>query len=180
MDYDNLTIEHNEIAKTSDGYFHNPRSGFNYSFIFAFERKFFMKKVLLEKKNYYTHNWSICFAYALAYVLTIYSVQRFMKNRDKLVCRRALIAWNFVLASFSLFGAIRVLPEFFYFVNKEGFEGSFCNSSWQFGVTGGWGGLFLGSKLPEFFDTGFIVARKQKLIFLHWYHHATVEKFILI
>ena len=30
------------------------------------------------------------------------------------------------------------------------------------------------SKLPELADTFFIVARKQKLIFLHWYHHFTV------
>lgn len=30
------------------------------------------------------------------------------------------------------------------------------------------------SKLPELLDTLFIVLRKQELIFLHWYHHATV------
>ena len=35
--------------------------------------------------------------------------------------------------------------------------------------------LFLSlSKVPELMDTLFIVARKQQLIFLHWYHHATV------
>ena len=30
------------------------------------------------------------------------------------------------------------------------------------------------SKVPELLDTAFIVLRKQRLIFLHWYHHATV------
>ena len=30
------------------------------------------------------------------------------------------------------------------------------------------------SKLPELGDTIFIVLRKQRLIFLHWYHHITV------
>jgi len=115
----------------------------------------------------------------LAYVVIIHSGQKIMKTREKFVCRRALIAWNFVLAGFSIFGAVRLMPEFIYFVKKKGLEGSFCSSDWQFGVTGGWGGLFLFSKLPEFFDTLFIVARKQRLIFLHWYHHATVKIYLL-
>lgn len=33
---------------------------------------------------------------------------------------------------------------------------------------------FCFSKLPELVDTVFIVLRKQPLIFLHWYHHASV------
>ena len=34
--------------------------------------------------------------------------------------------------------------------------------------------MFVLSKVPELGDTLFIVLRKQPLIFLHWYHHATV------
>lgn len=37
-----------------------------------------------------------------------------------------------------------------------------------------WLYLFVMSKLPELGDTFFIVVRKSKLHFLHWYHHITV------
>merc|ERR1711871_948387 len=45
---------------------------------------------------------------------------------------------------------------------------------WGDGSTGLWVQLFVYSKIPELFDTFFIVARQSPLIFLHWYHHVTV------
>ena len=34
--------------------------------------------------------------------------------------------------------------------------------------------MFIFSKIPELWDTFYIVARKRPLLFLHWYHHVTV------
>ena len=97
-----------------------------------------------------------------------------MKDRQKFDLRRGLVAWNFVLASFSIMGTIRVWPEFIYTIKKYGIEHSVCNNDYTHGVNGCWGWLFLLSKVPELIDTVFIIMRKQELIFLHWYHHATV------
>ncbi len=50
-----------------------------------------------------------------------------------------------------------------------------CDSRSYIGSYGGgiWAFLFPLSKLPELVDTAFIVLRKQKMVFLHWYHHIT-------
>ncbi len=37
-----------------------------------------------------------------------------------------------------------------------------------------WSLLFVFSKIPELVDTIFLVLAKKPVIFLHWYHHATV------
>ena len=56
-----------------------------------------------------------------------------------------------------------------------GFFHSICSNSYgKTPICCLWTFLFVISKVPELGDTIFIVLRKQRLTFLHWYHHITV------
>jgi hypothetical protein len=63
---------------------------------------------------------------------------------------------------------------------SQDYETTVCTNpefSFGSGTVGLWVMLFIFSKFPELIDTVFIVLRKKKLIFLHWYHHVTVLLF---
>ena len=87
-----------------------------------------------------------------------------------------LFLWNVGLATFSVVGALRTLPELFHVVTTQGLYHSVCVPSFieHDKVAGFWTLMFVGSKVPELGDTVFIVLRRQPLIFLHYYHHVTV------
>ena len=156
-----------------DGQYHS-LSGVNYTYVLFFERKYFDPAYVDSKRKWMSENWYMSIVYAFLYVLVIFGGQKYMQTREKFDLRKPLIAWNFILAAFSAIGSIRVWPEFIHSLTNIDVEHSVCNRSFTHGVTGCWAWLFILSKLPELFDTAFIVLRKQPLIFLHWYHHATV------
>ena len=163
-----------EPEPSADG-FYQSMTGYKYSFLFSFEKKFFNEQYVLalaERMNKYFFKAAFI---AVAYLIVIFLSQQMMKQKGKFQIRSALIAWNFLLASFSILGAIRVWPEFVHVIKTKGVEHSYCSRDWQFGVSLCWTTLFILSKVPELIDTCFIVARKQKLIFLHWYHHFSVR-----
>ena len=84
--------------------------------------------------------------------------------------------WSCCLAIFSIAGALRTWTELLQVVARGGLYQAVCTPSFitEDRVAGLWTYLFVLSKVMELFDTAFIVLRKQKLIFLHWYHHVTV------
>ena len=165
-------------SKTNNQFFVDGKyislSGVNYSYVFYYENKYFDTDYVASKRQWMSENWYKSIIYSLIYIILIFAGQRYMKNREKFDLRKSLIAWNFILAAFSIIGTIRVWPEFIHSLFHHGVEYSVCNNSFTHGVTGCWAWLFILSKVPELFDTLFIVLRKQQLIFLHWYHHATV------
>lgn len=112
------------------------------------------------------------------YLSAIYLGQLLMKNREPFKLKTPLLIWNSALAIFSIIGFTRVFPEMVYSLNKYGFIGSVCKPTYhETKPTCLWIYLFVLSKFPELIDTIFLVLKKQKLIFLHVYHHSTVVLF---
>lgn len=118
--------------------------------------------------------WSLSFFLSTFYVVTIFSIQSYMRGRPKYDLRGPLMTWSLLLAVFSLLGfCINGVHHISYFF-QHGWKRSVCDTILVTGQRGLWTFLFCFSKFPELVDTYFIVLRKQKLIFLHWYHHITV------
>ena len=142
------------------------QSAFHQTPVIPFERDFNEEAFSM----WIGENWSLSIWCAAVYLLVIYSGRSFMEKRPKFDIRPALVLWNTILAIFSIFGAARTVPEAIFAVRHHGWDFSVCDSSY----TGLWTCLFALSKVYELGDTLFIVLRKQRLIFLHWYHHVTV------
>lgn len=144
----------------------------NYSYVFHFEEEFDNVKI----KPYIEEYWKmVVFTSIAAYLAMIVFMQWYMRSRPRYEVRSLLVVWNVALASFSIIGAARTLPEFVLSL-QHGIYYSVCDPSFITNdrVSGFWASLFVLSKVPELGDTFFILLRKQPLIFLHWYHHMTV------
>lgn len=55
---------------------------------------------------------------------------------------------------------------------EKGVDYSICEAEYDLGIIGVWSSLFVFAKVVDLFDTVFVILRKQKLLLLHWYHHA--------
>ena len=145
-----------------------PTYEFNYPL--SFERNFDEEYSI----RWMAENWGMSFTFASIYVVVIFGLKYFMRDREAFQLRTALIVWNFILAAYSIASTIRMMSESFYTLYKYGWEYSVCSPTIYFGDTAIWSFIFAASKVYELGDTVFIVLRKQPLIFLHWYHHITV------
>jgi hypothetical protein len=83
----------------------------------------------------------------------------YMKNKARFELRLWLASWSALLAVFSIFGALRVLPELVYVIYRHGIKYSICNNSNAFGVVGFWykeKDFFLENYFASFQDMGFL------------------------
>lgn len=142
--------------------------------LFSIENIFYNDEYIKENLEWIYHAWKISILIVILYLLLILIGRQYMKNRKAYNLKRELILWNIGLAIFSWIGTLRLLPEFINTIKQHGITHSYCDKDFAYGITACWSWLFMYSKIPELIDTIFIILRKQKLIFLHWYHHATV------
>ncbi|NXK50142.1 ELOV6 protein, partial [Chauna torquata] len=112
------------------------------------------------------------FFFGVVYLMLIFGTQRFMKERRGYKLRTPLVLWSLGLALFSAIGTHRSWKRLSSILYTVGFKQSVCDqTTYVHPVSRLWVYLFTLSKLLELGDTVFIVLRKQRLIFLHWYHH---------
>ena len=115
------------------------------------------------------------------YYVSIFSIQSYMRDKKAYDLRYALALWSFGLSFFSFWGAVRTVPVVYEIFFTRGWDHMVCGDTrmeWiHLKPSGLWVYWFCLSKVPELFDTLFIVLRKKKLITLHWYHHITVLLF---
>ncbi|KAJ3608370.1 hypothetical protein NHX12_025418 [Muraenolepis orangiensis] len=138
---------------------------------YDFERGFDEREAL----EWMQENWSKSFMFCGLYAALVFGGQHFMRERPKLNLRKPLVLWSLSLAIFSIIGAVRTGWYMMHVLTTSGFKQSVCDTSFYSApVSKFWAYAFVLSKAPELGDTVFIVLRKQRLIFLHWYHHITV------
>lgn len=118
--------------------------------------------------------WHYSLYISILYVISIFGIKKYMENRPKFNLRGPLMFWSILLAVFSLRGFCVSSLTHLIHTYKYGLTRSICDELMVRKQLGLWTFLFCFSKCPELIDTFFIVLRKQKLIFLHWYHHITV------
>lgn len=145
-------------------------------FYFSWEKNF---DVIISSEFCKANNW-IPVVCVLLYGAFIIIGQRLMRDRKPFDLRWTLAAWNLFLSVFSGWGMVRTVPHILYNLYAFDYEDTLCKPAifmYGCGATGMWVQFFILSKIPELFDTVFIVLRKKPLVFLHWYHHITVLLF---
>jgi len=129
-----------------------------------------------------TH-WLIPYYAILFYICMLIYGPVFMESKKPLPVKKYIFIWNMFLSTFSFFGMIYTIPHLLFDdhggVFTTGIYPSICNYGGYYGhgTTGFATMCFIYSKLFELIDTFFLIVRKNKVIFLHWYHHITVLLF---
>ncbi|XP_009999120.1 PREDICTED: elongation of very long chain fatty acids protein 6-like [Chaetura pelagica] len=127
-----------------------------------------------EAREWMRENWHKSVFFAVAYVILVFGIQHFMKEKKAYNLRAPLVLWSFNLALFNAIVACRVWKQMAFILSTKGFKQSVCSQSFYVHpISKLWVYLYVWSKFLEMGDTMFIVLRKKKLIFLHWFHHSS-------
>lgn len=119
----------------------------NYSVIFNFEQRF----DYWSSREWMSSRWHLAFYWVALYMVVVFGGQSLMSTRSPYKLRKILTVWNVLLATFSIIGTIRTLPELLHVLNTFGFSHSVCNPSYveEVKVSAYWTFAFALSKVPE-------------------------------
>ena len=124
-----------------------------------------------DARAYFYPDYTLYFALAamLYYPLLCLGIS-VMKKLNPFELRAPLILWNALLSVLSGYGAYHVGM---YAVNLNGtLLDAVCNHERLYTSEVAWVlAAFNGTKIFEWVDTMFLILRKKKIIFLHWFHH---------
>lgn len=100
-----------------------------YPGIFYFEHAFDPVEAVHWMDGFWTNSFYLVGAYLTFLVVG----QKVMRSRARFQLTKPMILWNLGLALFSIFGAIRTVPELWFVLNRaeNGFHYSVCHTRWD-------------------------------------------------
>lgn len=128
----------------------------------------------------YEHHSSLFTLFGLLYIPLVFGGIKLMQPFTSFNPGYWFTFWNFLMATFSAWGAIATgIPLFHAIANGITSHELVCDfwiysypTMSQLAVF-----FFVVSKVFEFIDTIFLVIKKKPVIFLHWYHHVITYLF---
>jgi len=95
----------------------------SYLEVYQFERDFHFD----EWRGWLGEHWMLSVYASLIYVSLIFTGRRWMRERKPYELRKPLFLWNVFLATFSVYGFFRVVPEILHILKLPGgFHTSVC------------------------------------------------------
>ena len=99
----------------------------------AFDWEYGMKNNGDFLNEFMRTKWHYSYYLSALYLVTIFSIQKFMTRYEKGFNLRGLLAvWNIFLAVFSIMGVIRCLPEFVHVLINHGVKASYAKSTYYY------------------------------------------------
>ena len=124
------------------------------------------------------HVNKIFFLLSFLYLPMIYLGQKYMKNRKTVVVNNYLFTWNIFMSICSFIGTVISMPLLVSRLYDKGLQGYLCDiESYPNYSTPKYYKIQLvifiysTTKVFEWIDTIFLILKKRKIIFLHWFHH---------
>jgi len=133
-------------------------------------------------KNETTRSLTVPILTSIIYLSIVFGGTKYMQDRTRYSLRNSLCWWSSLLALYSMLALYRTSFVIAKTFKLNGVRGVVCSNDefYNDSISAFWSATFVVSKFFELIDTVFIVLRKQKLIFLHWYHHISVLWFVWI